>query len=171
MQKDIKKDCSKLLITSIILSIMFVVGIPLIVIGATNMSKNGFFIFLFIVGIIFTVLGFYVMPIMWVIYGEKISLKNLFEIITIDKMYSVKELSLNLNKSESTIAKQITTLIQKRYLVGYTFVNRQELKVSDNAIKNVNIMESKKCPNCGANLTIKNNVAFCEYCQTNYEVK
>lgn len=171
MKKDIKKDCRKLLVVSIVLSAMFVAGIPFIVLGATNLSSGGGYVFLMIVGIVFTAVGFYGTPICWVQYGEKVSLKNLYEIITVDKMYNVKELSQNLNKNEKTIANQITTLIQKRYLVGFTFVDRQELKVSDNVSKNTKIVNTKKCPNCGANLTISGNTGVCEYCNATFEIK
>lgn len=171
MERSIKKDCNKLLIASLIITAMFVAGIPILVVGATRLSGGGFWVFMMIVGIIFTAVGFYGTPIIWIQYGEKASLKNLHEIITVDKMYSVKELSQNLNKNERTIANQITTLIQKRYLVGFTFVDRQELKVSDNVSKNTKIVNTKKCPNCGANLTISGNMGVCEYCNATFEIK
>ena len=67
--KDIKKDCKKLLIISILFSIGFVVGIPAIIFGAIY---GGAMIALMVVGIIMVVCGFYGAPILWIAYGEKV---------------------------------------------------------------------------------------------------
>lgn len=169
--KNIKLVCKKLLILSITLSILLVVGIVCLVFGSTNLNSGGGWIFIFTIGIILTAICFYGTPICWVIYSEKASLKSLYEIITVDKILNVKTLSNNLNRSERIIANQISKLIKHRYLVGYEFADKKELK----PIKIENISKksvvNKKCPNCGANLKIENKTAVCDYCKTTYEIE
>lgn len=56
MAQDIKKSCTRKLIFSIVLSVCFVIGIPLIIYGAMKAKL------LMVIGIIMVALGFYGAP-------------------------------------------------------------------------------------------------------------
>ena len=51
---------------ALLMSILLVAGIPMIVFGAINLSKAWYWIVMMVLGIIFTVMGVCVMPVMWV---------------------------------------------------------------------------------------------------------
>ncbi|MFR3346866.1 MAG: hypothetical protein ACLTSK_02445 [Christensenellales bacterium] len=61
----LKKRQAKVLTAAVVMSVLFVVGIPAIILGATNEIWA-----LMILGIIFTVAGFYGMPLVWVSYAS-----------------------------------------------------------------------------------------------------
>lgn len=117
--KDIKKDCKKLLIISILFSIGFVVGIPAIIFGAIY---GGAMIALMVVGIIMVVCGFYGAPILWIAYGEKVKQSSIYDMITVDGITDVKTISNSIGSANEEQVKQIIKiLIEKRYLTGYKF--------------------------------------------------
>ena len=155
--KDIKKDCKKLLIISILFSIGFVVGIPAIIFGAIY---GGAMIALMVVGIIMVVCGFYGAPILWIAYGEKVKQSSIYDMITVDGITDVKTISNSIgNANEEQVKRIIKILIEKRYLTGYKF-EKDEVSTTNKKIKN------HKCPNCGANLTEEYGKWVCTYCNS-----
>ncbi len=160
--KDIKRDRAKLLFFALLLTILFVAGIPSIVFGA---SKG--IVFLLVFGIIFTALGFYVMPILWVMYGEKAKYVAVLECILCDNILKVNSISQNLGTKDIEIVKIINYLINKRYLTGYLFVDEKELKKIE---QKEDILITKKCPYCGANIELTDKVVTCKYCNAKFKV-
>lgn len=155
--KDVKKDCKKLLIISILFSIGFVVGIPAIIFGAIY---GGAMIALMVVGIIMVVCGFYGAPILWIAYGEKVKQSSIYDMITVDGITDVKTISNSIgNANEEQVKRIINILIEKRYLTGYKF-EKDEVLTTNKKIKN------HKCPNCGANLTEEYGKWICTYCNS-----
>ncbi len=150
--KQAKKEANALLLTSIILSILFVVGIPTIIIGASNRM---FILMAF--GIFFVVVGFYVMPIFWIKYGDAKFLCRVIYCIEVEHIRTVKEISMHLSKPEKLIVDNIVKAINKMYLKDYRWtgseINKETKKI-----------DKFKCPNCGALLNKSNGYLKCEYC-------
>lgn len=153
IMKSLKKNTIVALLVAILLTVCFPAGILGIIFGATKHITA-----LLIVGIVATVLGFYVMPIMWIKFGELKSLQGLLTSIENDNIYDVKTLSTQLSKTVEQTQNDINTLIQKRYLTGFLFVEKQHLEPNNNQKKS----QGNKCPNCGS--LMSKDADHCEYC-------
>lgn len=157
----INRDLKKALITSIIITLLLVLGIPLIIIGAT---KNIWA--LLGIGIAFTVIGFYGTPLIWVSYANKKSLKHVVEIIVNENLTNVSEISRQLQITDKQTRDFITTAIKKQYITGYIFdganltLNQKEAPKRKIAIN--------KCPNCGGTLQQNDNEFICLYCGSHF---
>lgn len=166
MKNNIYKTKNKRLIIALLLSIGFILGIPMIIFGFING-----YILLGVLGIVLTVLGFYGAPISWIAYSSMNFRITLYEQIIIDKIFSVKLLSETNNKKEKEVINEINYLISKRFLRNFIIDNNtylidvtdkkelnKEIFVKNNDIKTV------KCNNCGAVLDITRGFGQCPYC-------
>ncbi len=160
--KELKKSRSNLLFLSITLTIFLIGGIPAIIFGA---SKG--IVLLLVLGIICTVLGFYVMPICWVIYGERGKYMAVLSSIVNDNILKVENIKQNLGITDAEVKKIINFLINKRYLSGYLFVDNKELKKIE---QKKDILITKKCPYCGANIELTDKVVVCKYCNAKFKI-
>ena len=113
---NINKDIKKHLLISIIISVMFVVGIPILIVGATNSNYA-----IMGIGIAMVVIGFYGAPMMWVSYGNKRSLKNVVDAVMEDHLTTVGEIASQLQMRERPVRDLITTGLRKKYTTGYIF--------------------------------------------------
>lgn len=140
----------------------FIVGIPLILMGAIN----GLW-FMLGIGCAFSGISFYGMPLSWVGYGDTFKMVNLVKAVKEQNIYTTKNLQEYLKISK----KQTITLVQKAvfkgFLAEYTF-KRDEILVLNSNVKQELHKYSLKCPNCGATVTIdaKSGYGVCGYCQT-----
>ncbi len=159
MQK-IDKKVKTLFWVALGLSIGFPVGVICIVLGAVN----GIWVLLGL-GIALAVAGFYVMPIMWIQYGEKKQHKILQMMIEQEHLYSVDELATQMGQKPEKITQMIKYLINSRCLVGYIFKDGI-LELNTNQKQTARTKETKKCPNCGANMTSNSINYVCQYCGT-----
>ena len=151
--KNLKKSINIYLLISLLLTICFPAGVVGIIFGASRHITA-----LLVGGIIATVLGFYVMPMMWIKFAELKSWQGLLTAIESDNIYDVATLSTQLAKSQEQIQNDVNSLIQKRYLTGYLFVDKQHLEPNNNTKKT----QGNKCPNCGS--LISKDAEYCEYC-------
>lgn len=151
--KKLKKSINTYLIVSLFLTVCFPAGIVGIVTGASRSITP-----LLVGGIVATILGFYVMPMTWIKFAELKSWKWLLSAIENDNIYDVKTLSMQLAKPQTQIQSNINSLIEKRYLTGYLFVDKQYLEPNNNAKKS----QGNKCPNCGS--LMNKDAENCEYC-------
>ena len=151
--KSLNKSINIYTTLAIILSVGFPCGIVGIVFGATRHITA-----LLVVGIVFTVLGFYVAPTLWPKRSELKFLKLLLISIENDKLLSVSELAGQYNKKEEEIVRNINVLIEKRYLTGYLFKDKKVLEPNDRQ----KALTKSKCPNCGAVISEEDNA--CQYC-------
>lgn len=161
MEKIIKKKRIWFFI-SLLASILFVVGIPLI---PVFVGKNWA---IAIMGIVFVVFGFYSMPFFWLKYSSFFGLKRVLEAITYEHIYSVKDIAIQLQKTEQDVKNIIIKLINKRYLVGYLF-DGFDLKLNNN-VKAQKKLDVNVCSNCGARITVEEHKTHCEYCGAIYSV-
>ncbi len=119
---------------------------------------------LLVCGIILTVIGFYVMPILWVRYGERRGDRSLLYMIENDHLYTVKELSRQTNYPENEVRARIKRLILSRCLVGYLFQD-DTLVLNTNEKQAAAPKPSRTCRRCGAEMIHDGTQYFCEYCK------
>ena len=160
--KKINKNTKTILIWSVIISLMLVVGIPMIILGAIKSIW-----FVLVIGIIFTVIGFYGTPIIWVYFANTKVLQRVVEIINNEHLLKVSEIAQHLQLSEQQIKMHITNAIKKNFLQGYIF-DGLELKENKEEKNKFEKLLKNKCPNCGANLIKIDNGHRCEYCGSEF---
>lgn len=160
----IDKLIKKQLIKSIIFTIMFLVGILLIIFHPNP--------FLFMLGIVFSVIGFYGMPISWVDYSNFKAHKNLCDQITNDHILDIQMLAKINNVSFDKMKDKVKSYLRRRYLTGY------EIK-DDNFLVPINFSKREKflqeeddvcikiCSSCGAKVELRNKKSTkCPYCDS-----
>ena len=153
-----KSKC--LFIISIISSLLFVLGIPMIILGAVNDIT-----IVMILGIIFTAINFYAIPLLWIRYATIQNYKRLIFCIVNENIYSVEQLSLHLSLNINETKKRIQYCFGKGYLIGYLF-NGTNILLNDN-INHKDKLIFVQCKNCGASYTFsKQEQGFCPYCNT-----
>lgn len=143
------------LILSLILSIGFVAGIPIIIICASKSTLG------LVVGIIMVVAGFGT-PISWSIYGGNKTTQRVIDAILIDNLLTNSEIANQLSLNENEVKGHTEKAINNRYIEGYIY-NGTELKPNK---KNSAKLEPQnlKCANCGGKLTKTKDGYICEYC-------
>lgn len=158
----LKRSKNRALAAAIILTVLLISGIPAIPLGFTSG-----YIAVGIVGIVFTVIGFYGCPISWTAYANYAPLMRVVYAIEHESMYSVSEIATYLRKSEKTVQSIITKCIDKLYLEGY-FFDGEKLTLNENK-KLKQKTAYTKCPNCGAPLPASSGAdghIRCPYCDT-----
>lgn len=164
MAQDIKKSCTRKLIFSIVLSVCFVIGIPLIIYGAMKAKL------LMVIGIIMVALGFYGAPMAWISFGNIVSLKSVLFAITEDHLSSVSEIAGNLGLNEKDVKSKINTLLSQRFLTGYKLEEDGKITSLQKPKEENKELKLKKCPNCGANLIeTKDHKYKCKYCDVTFD--
>jgi ribosomal protein S8 len=156
----------KRFILALLFSIGFISGIPLLIYGFINHLY-----LIGVLGIVFTVAGFYGTPILWIAYSSLFFKITLFEQITLDKIFSIKTLAETNNRNEKEIINNVNYLIVKRYLTNYIIEdNKYIIDIKD--IKDSNIemyaenkdIQAVKCKGCGAVVNINRGYGKCPYC-------
>ena len=122
--ENLNKSKNKLFWAALILSVLFVVGIPGIIFSA---GKSGLLLAFFIAC---TGGGFFVMPILWVFYGEMVSLERTLFAIEKEHLYTVDLIAQQRGLPQAQVVSQIKKMIEKHYLEGYIFENNFELKLN-----------------------------------------
>ena len=156
----LKKRQAKVLTAAVVMSVLFVVGIPAIILGATNEIWA-----LMIFGIVCTVAGFYGMPLVWVSYASGFSLLRVVELVERDNVYSVEEIASQTNCSKRDVLQKIRKALEKRYIEGYLLVDDSRLKLNEN-VRQKRARMTVKCHNCGAAVEISEADANGPYCGT-----
>ena len=146
--KMIERAVKKLFFLSMLFSVMFVAGIPMIVLGASKGIMP-----VMIIGIIFTALGFYGTPMFWVSYGGKVGLKRLVYAVTEEHLLTVQEIASQLSKSEKEVRSLLDTCFQKGYLSG--FVRKGDELALNEAQAPSEKLHAAECQYCGAKFTYK----------------
>ncbi len=156
--KQINKKIRILFAFALSLSVGFPAGILGIVFGATKDIVP-----LLVTGIIFTVAGFYVMPILWVRYAERRQDRTLLKMVMYENIYTVKGLAAQTGYTEQIVRDKIKRMILARELVGYLLVD-DVLELNTNAKQTAKTRLTKKCENCGAMTCFDGVKYICEYC-------
>ena len=160
---NINADLRKKLITAIIISLFIVIGVPLIIVGATNSSWA-----ILGIGIALTVISFYGTPLMWVSYMNYKTLKNVVDVVMEEHLSTVAEVARQLQIRERHARDYISLGIKKKYITGYIF-DGFNLTANEKEGPKKKIVKNK-CPNCGATLQIDDlGKYYCPYCNSAFE--
>ena len=150
---------TKLMITAIVLSVMFVAGIPMIIVGATKSIPA-----VLGIGIAFTAVGFYGTPLAWTMYGSSRVLARIVYAVTEEHLYTVQEIAAQLSLSEKEVRAHLDKCFNKNFLPGYKR-NGDTILLNEN-IAAANKEMSAECPYCGAKFTYTAQNARCPYCNS-----
>lgn len=151
--KRIKNQLTVMLIVATVMSVLYPAAIVGLILSIGKIQ------WLMVVCIVYLGAGFYVIPIVWINYGDKITLSKVVRAVYSDKLYDVKSIAMQVSDTEQNVVNNIKKCIDKRYIVGYLF-DGENLAVNERREQ----VAQRKCPNCGAPLEKKNGVLTCEYC-------
>ncbi len=140
------------------LSIGFPIGVICIVFGAIKGI-----VAMLVIGILLAVAGFYVMPILWVKYGEKRSYRTILRLILEEHIYTVQGLCNQTNKNPNHIRYVINYLIMREYLTGFLF-HEDVLELNRNKKQEAKNARTTKCGNCGGLMQFDGVNYVCDYC-------
>ncbi len=147
-------------------SLALSIGFPLGVLGIIFGAVKGI-VALLVVGIVFTVAGFYAMPLLWVRYGERRGDRTLLFMIEKEFIYTVEGLSVQTGYKADDIRTRINRMIHDHILVGYLFVD-DTLVLNTNEQQREAAAPTRKCPNCGAEMVYDGEKYNCDYCLSSF---
>ena len=155
--KATNKMLRKSLFTALLLTLFLIVGIPILIVFATqgNYAVMG-------VGIGLTVIGFYGCPIAWVNYGSKRTLARVASAVVEEHIYTVSALASHLSLKEKTVQGQLTKCFQDKLLLGYR--REGDTIVPPDEGPKVPQTFTTVCSGCGAKFTYQEDSPFCPYC-------
>ncbi|MDR3292579.1 MAG: zinc ribbon domain-containing protein [Clostridiales bacterium] len=164
--QNIEAVIKKTLILLVALSILFVLGIPGIVIGFSvkNLTALGIF------SIVVVAAGFYGLPLGWVSFGVLHSLKAIVYNVQENGILEISALARAIGKKDKETLPLVRKVLNKRYLTGYTFSpdNTSLVKIEkpEEPIPEPVVTETTtkgRCIACGAPLPPDSN-GICPYC-------
>ena len=155
--KKINAKITTLLSFAILSAILFVAGIPMIIIGAGKMPV------VMILGIIFTAFDFYACPLLFTSLGTVKSLKRTLSAILNEHLYTTDEIAKQTGKTAEVVKRDILTCIEMEYLTGLLF-DGTTLSYNDNRKADKRLL-TVKCVNCGAAISYYSDESpVCPYC-------
>ncbi len=157
---NINNEIKKTFTIALVISILFVVGIPMIALFA---GKNWV---LMSIGIVFVVVGFYGSPLIWVSFAGKRRTRRVIEAIENENLYSNAEIASQLSMREKEVQSEIYKSINKKYLVGYLY-DGKELTINEKQ-RQEKKLHIKKCKNCGGKLEEHDGKWVCPYCDMTF---
>lgn len=168
--KKIDQSIRTLFIFALVWSILMVVGVPLIIFGASKPDWLPIPTFFFILGIIFSGGGFYGVPLLWVAYGNKRDLRGYVYAVEVLELRDVKGLASHLRRPEEEVRVKLDICLTKGYLPtlirdGDRLVEPTPRKKPEEAIHDV------VCPCCNAHFTYRGDRGVCPYCGVAYQPK
>lgn len=166
--RNLQNTKSKILFFTICLTIGFPMGILMIIFGFIHSIS-----YISIPGILFTVLGFYGTPLLWISYKNYCYYNSLVQQITMDKILNISLLSKMNGKSISSTSSNIQWLIVHRYLVGYVIIDNEflvkknkETNLEKTIAQKTGKLTTIRCPHCSALVELINGNGICTYCNS-----
>ena len=141
-------------------SILLVLGIPMIVFGAVNLSKGWYWVLLMVLGIIFTATGVFAVPIMWVQFASKKHLSRVAIVVSGTESVTIDILSDTMGQSQEKTREDVRKLLKKGWLPGYAFVDQEDRVRRTSALD----IHHAVCEYCGASFEFKGTDSKCPYC-------
>lgn len=160
----LQKNLSLRLLISIILTVMFPLGIAMTVIGATRKEEGGaLFTAIMAIGIVFVVFGFYGAPMSWVSYAPKKKYARVIDAIKREGFRDATEIANHLSMQPNEVIDAVRVCIDKQYLTNYT-IEENKIIPLNNRPDDLGLY-TVQCPYCGGITQTSNNLQVkCEYC-------
>ncbi len=137
------------------------VGFPLGILGIIFGAREGI-IPLLVAGIVLTVAGFYVMPLLWLRYAERRQDRTVLRLVERDGMLTVAAIAAQLGHREEDVRARLQRLIRADMLVGYRF--REDRLFSNDPSSPSHAGRKHLCASCGAAMVPDGAGYLCEYC-------
>lgn len=153
------------------LSAGFPAGIAMTAVGFV---KGGGYIAMGVSGIVLIILGFYVMPLLWIHFGTLSYYISVARHIN-DGIRSASMLASQHNKKKNDMVADIKTMIQKNYLPGFIILDDETIVDKNTMKKNdYSALEAERegklslvhCPFCNAKFQMLLDVGECPYCKS-----
>ncbi len=141
---------------ALIVSVLFVAGIPMIPLGAVHNTV------VMVFGIAFVGGGFYGMPLLWVSYGHTVTLRRVVYAIKKEYLYSVGEIAAQLSKTPKEVNELVAECFRKEYMTGYIRQGDKILRNDGTPIEER--VTAVSCPHCGAKFSYTGISGKCPYC-------
>lgn len=151
-------------------SILMVLGVPMIVCGATKPDWLPLPTLFLILGIILSGGGFYGVPILWTTYGARRELRVLIYAVEVLELRDVAALSSHLRKPAEEVRTKLDTCLSQGYLPRlYREGDRliEPTRRQNPADENHDAV----CPCCSAHFTYRGTRGICPYCGVAYNTK
>lgn len=154
----LRKDTQAYFNAALIMTLLLPFGVLGIVFGAILATWYGWI--MLGLGAAIALADFYVMPILWVKFGEYKTLQRIAASITDEKVYYIDMLAQRFQMRPSAMCDAVRTLIAHQYIEGYVFNNKRfVMKLQQRTV-------SVHCPNCGSNVNVYGADGICEHCGT-----
>lgn len=160
----INKEVKIRLLIGILISVAFVVGIPMIPLGAVFKWWA-----MMAIGIAFVGFGFYAIPIFWTNFGKKVTQKRIVFAVEREHLLTVQEISAQLSMNERQIRGILDECFRKGYLNGY--IRRGDSIFRNEAVAPEDKVHAVECIYCGAKFTYKGLTGICPYCGSAHKEK
>ncbi len=144
------------LIVCIALSVMFVAGIPMVVLGALDLGHK---LYIFIFGIAFVVGGFYGMPFFWLNYAKLVKRKQMLILIR-QGVCSYAGIAQAMEMKEKYVRKHIYALIRGDY-ISADLVTDAPIYIQPEIEE---VAKAVVCNGCGVSFVKTDDVQACPYC-------
>ncbi len=148
-------------------SVLMVVGIPLIIFGASKPQWLPLPTLFLVLGIVFSGGGFYGVPLLWVTYGAKRELRGLIYAVEILGLREVPQLASHLRKPEEDVRAKLDVCLNKGYFPAL-------IRDGDRLVEPIPQKDPEEefhdvvCPCCGAPFTYRGTHGICPYCGIAY---
>ena len=169
--KKLKNSVNLLFFFALASSILFPAGIVSLIFGATQDI-----IFLFVLGITFTVFCFFGILLLWVFFGIQKSKLSHVQAIMNSKTWNLEVLAKTFGKSKPLVVNELQTLIHKGYLEDYVLtdnflISRNVENFEELIARYTGNLQAVKCPNCGASSILTYGEGYCPYCGSSLSEK
>lgn len=147
-------------------SVLLVVGIPLIIFGASKPEWLPLPTLFLVLGIVFSGGGFYGVPILWVTYGAKRELRGIVYAVEVLGLRDVAKLSSHLRKPEEDVRAKLDLCLSKGYLP--LLIRNGDRLVEPGFLDEEEALHDVFCTCCNAHFTYRGARGVCPYCGVTY---
>lgn len=165
--KKLNSEIRHMLIAAIVVTVLFVAGLPVLLLGTSKaFAVAGVNTLFLVTGIVLLAGGFYATPILWVLYGGKRELLGFVSAIENRGLSTLEALASHTRLDADAVRAKIDLCFEKGYLDGY-------IRDGD-TLRRPNPegeLHSVICPACAARFEFRGESGKCPWCGTLYVVK
>lgn len=153
---------------ALIWSVLMVVGVPMIVFGASKPEWLPLPTLFLVLGIAFSGGGFYGVPLLWISYGNKRELYGIIYAVEVLGLRDVARLASHLRKPEDAVRAKLDVCFDKGFFP--TLIREGDILIEPAAKKTPeDELHDVVCPCCNAHFTYRGTRGVCPYCGVAYK--
>ena len=162
--KKLNSQIKKAMIAAIAVTVLFVAGLPVLLLGTSKaFAVEGINTLFLVSGIVLLAGGFYATPILWIVYGGKRELLGIVSAIENQGLSTVEALASHTRLDADAVRAKLDLCFSKGYLDGY-------IRDGD-TLRRPNPegeLHSVICPACAARFEFRGESGKCPWCGTRY---